>query len=100
MAKGYWIAHVDVTDPEGYKAYVAANAEPFRKYGAKFLIRGGQFEGVEGKLRGRHIVLEFPDYAAALACYRSPEYQHAKSLRDGKGVGDIIVIEGYDGAQP
>jgi uncharacterized protein (DUF1330 family) len=100
MAKGYWIAHVDVSDPEGYKAYVAANAEPFRKYGAKFLIRGGQNEQVEGKLRGRHIVLEFPDYAAALACYRSPEYQHAKSLRDGKGMGDIVVIEGYDGAQP
>ena len=28
MAKGYWIAHVDVDDLEGYKAYFAANAEP------------------------------------------------------------------------
>ena len=100
MAKGYWIAHIDISDPEGYKAYQAANAEPFRRYGAKFLIRGGHSEGVEGKVRSRHVVLEFPDYAAALACYRSPEYQHAKSLREGKGLSDIVVVEGYDGAQP
>ena len=30
MPKGYWIARVDVTDPEAYKNYVAANAAPFR----------------------------------------------------------------------
>jgi len=44
MAKAYWIGRVDVNNPDGYKAYVAANAEPFRKYGATFLVRGGQFE--------------------------------------------------------
>jgi uncharacterized protein (DUF1330 family) len=44
--------------------------------------------------------LEFPSYEAALACYRSPEYQHCKTLRDGKAQADIIVLEGYDGPQP
>ena len=42
MAKGYWIAHVDVDDPEGYKAYFAANEKPFAKYGARFLVRAGR----------------------------------------------------------
>ena len=100
MAKGYWIGRVDVTEPEGYKAYVAANAEPFRKYGAKFLVRGGTFDAVEGKPRSRNVVLEFKDYATALACYRSPEYKKAMALREGAAVADIIVIEGYDGTQP
>ena len=27
MKKGYWIAHVTVTDPKKYPSYVAANAE-------------------------------------------------------------------------
>jgi uncharacterized protein (DUF1330 family) len=100
MAKGYWVASIDVTDPEGYKAYVAADAEPFRKYGAKFLVRGGKSEPVEGKFRSRVVVLEFKDFATALACYRSPEYEKARQFRLGNSQADIIVIEGYDGVQP
>ena len=100
MPKGYWIGHVDVTNPDGYKAYVAANAEPFRKYGARFLVRGGKSEIMEGNSRARHVVIEFQDYSTALACYRSPEYQRATALRKDHSVGDIMVIEGYDGPQP
>lgn len=100
MAKGYWIARVDVTNPEGYQAYVRANGPVFAKYGARFLIRGGQFEAVEGTARERNIVLEFPTYEDALACWRSPEYEAVKALRDPHGVADIVVIEGYEGPQP
>jgi uncharacterized protein (DUF1330 family) len=100
MAKGYWVANIDVTDMDGYKAYVAANAKPLHKFGAKFLTRGGKSESVEGKLRSRVVVIEFPNYQAALDCYHSPEYQEAKALRIGRGVGEIVVIEGYDGPQP
>jgi uncharacterized protein (DUF1330 family) len=100
MAKGYWIARVDVTDPDGYQAYVKANAAAFSKFGARFIVRGGQFESPEGTPRSRNIVLEFADYATAVACYHSPEYQAAKALRIGKSVADLLIIEGYDGAQP
>jgi uncharacterized protein (DUF1330 family) len=100
MPKGYWLAHVDVSDPDGYKAYVAANAEPFRKYGGRFLVRAGPHRLVEGQMRSRHVVIEFPDYATALACYRSPEYQRAVALRVGRSDADIVVVEGYDGPQP
>jgi uncharacterized protein (DUF1330 family) len=97
MAKGYWIARVDVTDPDGYQAYVKANAVAFQKFSARFIVRGGRFEAPEGTPRARNIVLEFTDYATAVACYQSPEYQAAKALRDGKSVADLIIIEGYDG---
>jgi uncharacterized protein (DUF1330 family) len=100
MAKGYWIAHVDVSDPEGYKDYQAANAIAFRKYGARFLVRGGASEQPEGKIRSRHVVIEFKDYVTALACYRSPEYAVAKEKRLGKGEIDLVIVEGYDGVQP
>jgi uncharacterized protein (DUF1330 family) len=95
--KGYWIVHADITDPEGYKAYQAMNAEPFSQFGARFLVRGGTREVAEGEVRSRSVVLEFPSYEAALACYRSPGYQAAKRLRDGKGSLDLIIVEGYDG---
>jgi len=97
MPKGYWIASVDVSDVEGYQAYVAANAEAFGKYGAKFLVRGGRFEVPEGTARSRNVVLEFNDYDTALACYRSPEYARAKALREGRAEATVIIVEGYDG---
>lgn len=100
MAKGYWIARVDVADPEGYKAYVAANAEPFRKFGARFLVRGGQFEAVEGTSRSRNVVIEFPSYQAALDCWNSPEYQRAIQFRAPVSTADIVIAEGYEGPQP
>ena len=97
MAKGYWVAQVDVSDPEAYKAYVAANQAPFHEYGARFLVRAGQHQPVEGRCRSRLIVIEFPDYATALACYHSPEYQDAMKLRLPSAVADVAVVEGYDG---
>ena len=101
MAKGYWIAHVDVTDPEAYKGYVAANAAAFSAFGASFLVRAGAQEAPEGGLGGRrHVVIEFKDHATALACYHSPEYAAAKALRANASVGDLVIVEGYDGPQP
>jgi uncharacterized protein (DUF1330 family) len=100
MARGYWIVRIDVSDPEAYKAYVAANAAAFAKFGARFLVRGGKFETVEGESRARNVVIEFKDYATALACYRSPEYAAAMTLRERVATADIIIVEGYDGPQP
>lgn len=97
MAKGYWIARVSVKDMEAYKAYITANAEAFAKFGARFIVRGGQFETVEGQSRDRNVVIEFDSYETALACYNSPEYARAKALRQEASEGDLIVIEGYDG---
>jgi uncharacterized protein (DUF1330 family) len=99
MPKGYWLAQVDVTDAEGYKDYVAANQLAFRNYGARFVVRAGRHEIMEGNCRSRLVVVEFPDYATALACYRSDEYQRAAALRKGRAAVDIAVVEGCDGAQ-
>ncbi|MGA7486979.1 MAG: DUF1330 domain-containing protein [Xanthobacteraceae bacterium] len=93
------MAHVDIIDPEGYKAYMAADMAAFGQFGGRFLVRGGTREVVEGKVRARTVVLEFPSYQAARDCYRSPEYQAAAALRRGKAEADLIIIEGYDGPQ-
>ena len=94
MAKGYWVGHVTVTDPERYKDYIAANAAAFAKYGGRFLVRGGQFTPVVGAWRQRHVVIEFDSYQQALACWNSPEYAEASRIRNQASIGDIIVIEG------
>jgi uncharacterized protein (DUF1330 family) len=100
MAKGYWIARVDIADIEQYKRYMEANAKPFRQHGARFLVRSGPFENPEGGSRARNVVIEFPTYKAALDCYRSADYQAAIKLRTPVSTADIVIIEGYDGPQP
>jgi uncharacterized protein (DUF1330 family) len=100
MAKGYWIARVDVSNEDGFKPYAAANPSIFKKFGGRYVVRGGKYEAMEGNARARNIVIEFPDYAAALACHRSPEYQANIKLREPHSITDLIVIEGYDGPQP
>jgi uncharacterized protein (DUF1330 family) len=100
MTKGYWIARVDVSDPEQYKLYVAANALPFRNHGARFVVRGGPFENPEGISRTRNVVIEFPSYQAAIDCWKSREYQDAIKLRASVSTIDLVIIEGYEGPQP
>jgi uncharacterized protein (DUF1330 family) len=94
MAKGYWIARVDVRDAERYKDYVAAGKPAFEKYGAKFLARGGAYTELEGKARGRNVVIEFPSLQHAVDCYNSPEYQIAAKIRHEIADAEMVVVEG------
>jgi hypothetical protein len=83
MAKGYWIARVDVRNMDGYKEYVAQNGAVFNKYGGTFLVRGGKFEegrlvavaqcgaGIQG-LRNRARLLQFAGICAARSAHPMP----------------------------
>ena len=81
-------------DPQAYRAYLEANGAVFRRFGARFLVRGCQNELVEGRGRDRNVVLEFPSYEMALACYRSPEYQAALAHAKGAAERDLVIVEG------
>lgn len=95
MPKGYWIANMDVRDAAVYDKYRAANAKPFADYGARFLVRGAAPDIREGTSRARHVVIEFPSLADAVACYESAEYQAAKDIRAAVSEGTLVIIEGY-----
>ncbi|HMJ44903.1 MAG TPA: DUF1330 domain-containing protein [Pseudolabrys sp.] len=94
MSKAYWIVRVSVRDEQRYPEYLAAAGPAFQKFGAKFIVRGGAFEAMEGTARERNVVVEFRDRATAFACYGSPEYQHAKTIRQKYADADFIIIDG------
>ncbi|WP_316149754.1 DUF1330 domain-containing protein [Cupriavidus sp. BIC8F] len=96
MTKAYWVAHVDIFDAEAYSIYAKGATESFEKYGGKPLARGGFTQHLEGEIRPRNVVIEFDSMEAALACYNSPEYQAAKSHREGKAVADLMIMEGTE----
>ena len=97
MAKGYWIAHNQITDMDAYEAYKVAAAPALRAYDARFLVRAGLSEFAEGRLRPRTVVIEFPSLKAAQDCYASESYQAAKAIRETASETDMVIVEGYDG---
>lgn len=94
MTKGYWIARVDIRDATRYPDYVAAAKPAFEKYGAKFLARGGAYKQLEGPVRARNVVIEFPSLDAAWECYNSPEYQIAAKIRQQVADAEMVIVEG------
>jgi uncharacterized protein (DUF1330 family) len=92
--KGYWMAMVDVRDPEGYKHYIEANAAAFAKYGAKFPVRAGRYANPEGPTGNRHVLVEFESYDKAIECYESPEYREALKYRLAASTGHFVIVEG------
>ena len=93
--KAYWIAHVNVTDPDQYSQYTQRAPAAFALYGGKLLARGGRSEAMEGRpTPQRSVVIEFDSYEQALACYHSEQYQEAKRHREGVARAQIIIVEG------
>ena len=94
MAKGYWIAFIDVEDVENYRNYLPLSSAAVADFGGTYIVRGGASEQVEGAGRARHAVIEFDSYEIALACYNSPQYQAAAKIRQASAATDIVVVEG------
>jgi uncharacterized protein (DUF1330 family) len=94
LSKAYWIVRVSVHDEGRYPEYLAAAAPAFQKFGARFIVRGGAFEKMEGSARERNVVVEFRDRSTAFACYQSTEYQSARTIRQRYADADFIIIDG------
>ena len=93
----YLLARVEITDWDRYKEYVQVTPAVVKKYGGKFIVRGGKVETLEGAEEKRRLVLiEFPSFEKAKEFYSSEEYQQAKKLRSGAASGQFLAIEGVD----
>ncbi|MGN6487492.1 MAG: DUF1330 domain-containing protein [Devosia sp.] len=94
MAKGYWVAGVDVTDPQKYATYKDFVGPYVASRGGTFLTRAGKVLVKEGTSRARTVVIEFPSFADALAAYEDDAYTEGRKLRHGAGELDLVIVEG------
>ena len=91
----YFIAEVEVTNPEGYEPYRALAGASIAQYGGRFVVRGGKTDLIEGSPEPqRVVVIEFADAAAARRWYNSPEYQAALPIRLANSKGRGFIVEG------
>ena len=93
---GYVIAQIkDIKDNEIYKKYVEKVTPIVEKFGGKFLIRGGEFQTVEGKWEyTRNVLIQFPSYEKAIDWYNSEELKPVKKLRLDNSTSNSIIIKG------
>jgi uncharacterized protein (DUF1330 family) len=92
----YWVARSRVTDPVEYKKYTDRVPDIIARHGGKVLARGGKFRIMEGPEEfHRFVVIEFPTFEAAVACFQSPEYEAAAAFRrNGAGEVENVIVEG------
>lgn len=94
----YSVGHITVTNMEAYKEYAAQVPAIIAAHGGRYLVRGGAATDVEGQMPGdRHVVLEFPDRAAAEGFYFSAEYQEILKIRLANSTGVMTIVDGFEG---
>ncbi|MBT6590094.1 MAG: DUF1330 domain-containing protein [Rhodospirillaceae bacterium] len=97
MPKGYMVGQIDVHDPETYAKYTAQTPSTVANFGGKFIVRAGQWECLEGDVKGpRMVMIEFPSYEKAKAWYNSDEYQAIVGIRQKASTGSAYIVEGAD----
>lgn len=91
----YVFAEIEITNPEGYKAYTAVVLATIEKYGGRFLHRGGNVTPLEGEWpQRRRVILEFPSAEMARKWYDSPEYEKPMAIRKANSNGRLLLLEG------
>jgi uncharacterized protein (DUF1330 family) len=91
----YMIVDVDVKDLSAYEQYKTEVPALTRKHGGEYLVRGGNFQILEGGWRpSRLVLLRFPDKQSVEAFYSDPEYQPLKELRQRIAKTDMVIVEG------
>lgn len=94
MAKGYWVVALEVNDPGQYAVYQAFVRPFLAANEGRFVIRGGKSEVVEGSVRPRIVVVEFPSYSDAVRVYHSEGYQTGMRERLAASIADFAIVEG------
>lgn len=91
----YLIIEALITDPQGFAAYAHATPSVVARHGGHYLVMGGQQHSLEGEhAASRTVISWWPDRAAALAFWHSPEYAAIKPLRDGTGTFRVLLADG------
>ena len=95
MSSAYIIANVRVTNPEQYAEYRKWSTLAFEAHQVEVLVRGGNFEVIEGEwIPDRLVLLRFPHVEAAHRFYNSPEYTQARAAREGAAIMRMVMVEG------
>lgn len=91
----YLIADVEVLDPGAYEEYKQKLPQTLEPFGARYVVRGGATEVLEGEWNPKRLVIiEFADMARLKAWYNSPAYRPLIALRQRSARARLLAVEG------
>ena len=91
----YVITEIEVTDPKGYEEYRSRVGQSLERYGAKFVVRGGNIEKLEGSWNPKRLVMcTFDSMEKVQVWYNSDEYQELKRVRENTARMNMVAVEG------
>jgi uncharacterized protein (DUF1330 family) len=95
MAAYFIVDQLEITNPDAMAPYFRYVAETIKAHGGRMIVRGGEFEVIEGDwVPKRVIVLEFPDMDALKGWYNGPAYTPLKEIRLASSRSNAIMVEG------
>jgi uncharacterized protein (DUF1330 family) len=86
--------NLQVDDPEALAEYAARVTPIVERFGGRYVVRGGEWETLEGQWSPRFpVMIEFPDLAAARAWYHSDAYRPLRDLRHRAATVNAVLME-------
>ena len=94
---GYWVAlYKKINSTKNLKDYSAKVTPIIKSFGGKPLVRGGEYQSLEGEDFPRTVIWEFPSYEVALECHNSKEYQDGWQLAKDTTERNLQIIKGFN----
>ena len=94
--KGYWIVKANTINVEKQNEYAPLASIAVKKYGGRYLVRGGESITKEGIEYERNVIIEFDSYQLAQEAYASKEYDNAKSVLGSDKDRILTIVEGTE----
>lgn len=94
----FFIAQLNIHDPDNYKNYLAGFMPIFERYGGELIITSSKtIELIEGEWDYPSVVvLKFPDLDHARRWHDDPEYMALAAHRHASAQTNMILVEGID----
>ena len=93
----YMLVDLDVHDPEGFEKYKTEVPALIAKHGGEYIVRGGEFDVIEGDWQPNRLVFfRFPNRQAIHDLFDDPEYAELKALRHRTANSIVVAVDGVE----
>jgi uncharacterized protein (DUF1330 family) len=91
----YMLVDLNVHDAAGFQDYRNRVPALIAKHGGEYLVRGGDFEVIEGDWTPHRLVMfRFPNRAAIRAFFDDPDYAELLALRKRTSTSVVVAMDG------